>query len=313
MLAFIIRRLLGAIPVVALVALIIFCLLYFAPGDPATIIAGDLATPEEVERIRVALGLDQPFHVRLGIFLLNLVKGDLGTSIFSNLPVTYLIGQRLEPTFSLGALTILLSVVVAVPLGALAAWRARRAIDRLALVISVLGFSVPVFVVGYLLIWVFAIKLAWFPVQGYTPLSNGVGPWLSNLVLPTLSLGMVYIALITRITRAGVLEVLSQDYIRTARAKGMSDRVIIWRHALRNAAVPIATVVGIGVALLLGGVVVTETVFAIPGVGRLLVDAILRRDYPIIQGVILLLAGIYIIVNLCVDISYAIFDPRIRY
>lgn len=313
MLSFLLRRFLAAIPVIFLVALIVFCLLYFAPGDPATIIAGDLATPEEIARIRAALGLDQPFHVRLGIFLWQIVTLDLGISIFSNLPVSQLIAQRLEPTLSLGALTIVFAVCIAVPLGALAAYRARHLMDRLALVISVLGFSVPVFVVGYMLIWLFSIKLAWLPVQGYTPLSRGVWPWLENLLLPMLSLALVYIALITRIARASVLEVLSQDYIRTARAKGLSDPVVVWRHALRNAAVPIATIVGIGVALLMGGVVVTETVFSIPGVGRLLVDAILRRDYPIIQGVILLLAGIYIVVNICVDVSYAIFDPRIRY
>ena len=313
MFAFFVRRILAAIPVIFLVALIVFCLLYFAPGDPATIIAGDLATPEETARIRAALGLDQPFLVRLGIFLWQILTLDLGTSIFSNLPVSYLIGQRLEPTLSLGGLTIVFAVCIAVPLGALAAYRARRLVDRLALVVSVLGFSVPVFVVGYMLIWLVAIKLAWLPVQGYTPLSKGVWPWLENLMLPMLSLGLVYIALITRITRASVLEVLSQDYIRTARAKGLTDPVVVWRHALRNAAVPIATIVGIGVALFMGGVVVTETVFAIPGIGRLLVEAILRRDYPIIQGVILLLAGIYIVVNICVDVSYAIFDPRIRY
>jgi peptide/nickel transport system permease protein len=313
MFTFLVRRLLAAIPVVFLVALIVFCLLQFAPGDPATIIAGDLATPQEIARIRVALGLDQPFHVRLGIFIWQILTLDLGTSIFSNLPVSRLIAQRLEPTLSLAALTIVFAVCVAVPLGALAAYRARRLVDRLALVVSVLGFSVPVFVVGYLLIWLVAIELAWLPVQGYTPLSRGVWPWLENLMLPMLSLALVYIALITRIARASVLEVLSQDYIRTARAKGLSDFVIIWRHALRNAAVPIATIIGIGVALLMGGVVVTETVFSIPGVGRLLVDAILRRDYPIIQGVILLIAGINVAVNLCVDISYAVFDPRIRY
>lgn len=313
MFSFLVRRLLAAIPVIFLVALIVFCLLYFAPGDPATIIAGDLATPQEVARIQEALGLDQPFHVRLGLFLWQILTLDLGVSIFSNLPVSQLIAQRLEPTLSLGGLTIVFAVCIAVPLGALAAYRARHLVDRLALVVSVLGFSVPVFVVGYMLIWLFAIKLAWLPVQGYTPLSRGIWPWLENLLLPMFSLALVYIALITRIARASVLEVLSQDYIRTARAKGLSDPVVVWRHALRNAAVPIATIVGIGVALLMGGVVVTETVFSIPGVGRLLVDAILRRDYPIIQGVILLLAGIYIVVNICVDISYAIFDPRIRY
>lgn len=312
MITFILRRLMAAVPVLAVVAILVFSLLYFAPGDPATIIGGDLATPAEIARIRSVLGLDQPFHVRLGIFLGQLLTGDLGTSIFSNLPVTHLIAQRIEPTLALATVTILISIAVAIPLGTLSAWKAETLVDRLTMVVSVLGFSVPVFVLGYGLIWLFAIKLQWLPVQGYTPLSQGVGPWLANLVLPALSLGTVYIALIARITRASLLEVLAQDYVRTAKAKGLGDRKVLG-HALGNAAVPIATIVGIGIALLIGGVVVTETVFAIPGLGRLLVDAILRRDYPIIQGVILLFAAVYVFINLMIDISYAVFDPRIRY
>ncbi len=312
MITFILRRLMAAVPVLAVVTILVFSLLYFAPGDPATIIGGDLATPEEIARIRSVLGLDQPFHVRLAIFLGQLLTGDLGTSIFSNLPVTHLIAQRIEPTLALATVTILFSIAVAIPLGTLSAWKAEALIDRLVMVVSVLGFSIPVFVLGYGLIWLFAIKLQWLPVQGYTPLSQGLGPWLANLVLPTLSLSTVYIALIARITRASLLEVLAQDYVRTAKAKGLGDRKVLG-HALGNAAVPIATIVGIGIALLIGGVVVTETVFAIPGLGRLLVDAILRRDYPIIQGVILLFAAVYVLINLMIDISYARFDPRIRY
>jgi peptide/nickel transport system permease protein len=305
MITFILRRLMAAVPVLAVVTILVFSLLYFAPGDPATIIGGDLATPEEIARIRSVLGLDQPFHIRLAIFLGQLLTGDLGTSIFSNLPVTHLIAQRIEPTLALATVTILFSIAVAIPLGTLSAWKAEALIDRLVMVVSVLGFSIPVFVLGYGLIWLFAIKLQWLPVQGYTPLSQGVGPWFANLVLPTLSLSTVYIALIARITRASLLE-------RTAKAKGLGDRKVLG-HALGNAAVPIATIVGIGIALLIGGVVVTETVFAIPGLGRLLVDAILRRDYPIIQGVILLFAAVYVLINLMIDISYAVFDPRIRY
>jgi peptide/nickel transport system permease protein len=312
MITFVLRRLLAAVPVMAVVAFLVFSLLYFAPGDPATIIGGDLATPQEIARIRSVLGLDQPFHVRLAIFIGQLLTGDLGISIFSNLPVTHLIAQRIEPTLALATVTILFSIVVAIPLGTIAAWRAESFVDRLVMVVSVLGFSVPVFVLGYGLIWLFAIKLQWLPVQGYTPLSQGVWPWLANLILPMLSLGTVYIALIARITRASLLEVLAQDYVRTAKAKGLGDRKVLG-HALGNAAVPIATIVGIGIALLIGGVVVTETVFAIPGLGRLLVDAILRRDYPIIQGVTLLFAAVYVLINLVIDISYAVFDPRIRY
>ncbi|MBM7324709.1 ABC transporter permease [Agrobacterium sp. S2] len=309
---FVARRILAALPVMFLVALIAFSLLYFAPGDPAAVIAGDMARPADIAAIRESLGLDQPFHIRLGIFLWNTFHGNLGTSIFSNKPVITLIAQRLEPTLSLAALTIVISIVVAVPLGTLAAWRARGIFDRFAMAVGVFGFSVPVFVIAYLMIWFLSVKLAWFPVQGYTPLATSWSGWLYNLILPALSLSTVYTALITRITRASVIEVLSQDYIRTARSKGLSEFVVLWRHALRNAAVPIATIVGIGVALLMGGVVVTETAFAIPGLGRLLVDAILQRDYPVIQGVLLLLSAIYVTVNLLVDISYAVFDPRIR-
>ena len=318
MLGYLARRVLSTIPVMAIVALFVFSLLYIAPGDPAAIIAGDQATPADVERIRAGLGLDRPFLIRFGEWLWHVLNGDLGVSIFSNQPVTHLIGQRLEPTVSLMVLTLILSVVVAVPMGVLAAWNQGTWIARLSMVLAVFGFSVPVFVVGYLLAYVFALDgfslgLDWFPVQGYTPLNKGFGPWLNNLVLPSVALGGVYIALIARITRATMLEVLSQDYIRTAKAKGVGSRTVLFLHALKNAAVPIVTVIGIGVALLIGGAVVTESVFAIPGLGRLVVDAILRRDYPIIQGVVLLFSFVYVLVNLGVDLLYTAFDPRIRY
>ena len=313
MLAYLARRILATIPVMLIVALFVFSLLYLAPGDPASIIAGDQASPEDVNRIRAGLGLDRPFLVRFGTWLWDVLRGDLGTSIFSNQPVTHLIGQRLEPTISLMVLTLLLSISIAVPMGVLAAWNHGTWIDRIIMILAVFGFSVPVFVVGYLLAYVFALNLDWFPVQGYTPLAKGFGPWLNNLVLPAVALGGVYIALIARITRATMLEVLSQDYIRTAKAKGVGSRTVLFLHALKNAAVPIVTVIGIGVALLIGGAVVTESVFAIPGLGRLVVDAILRRDYPIIQGVVLLFSFTYVLVNLGVDLLYSVFDPRIRY
>ena len=313
MLAYVVRRVLATIPVMGVVALFVFSLLYIAPGDPAAIIAGDQATPADVDRIRAGLGLDRPFLVRFGAWLWDVLRGDLGQSIFTNLPVTHLIGQRLEPTLSLMALTLVLSVGVAVPLGVLAAWTHGSLLDRAVMMLAVFGFSVPVFVVGYLLAWVFALQLEWFPVQGYTPISQGVGPWLHNLVLPAVALGGVYIALIARITRATMLEVLSQDYVRTARAKGLGSGAVLFLHALKNAAVPIVTVIGLGVALLIGGAVVTESVFAIPGLGRLVVDAILRRDYPVIQGVVLLFSFTYVLVNLGVDLLYTAFDPRIRY
>ena len=313
MLAYIARRFVATIPVMAVVALFVFSLLYLAPGDPAAIIAGDQASPADVERIRASLGLDRPFLVRFGDWVWHIAHGDLGQSIFTNLPVTHMIAQRVEPTVSLMVLTLVFSIVVAVPMGVLAAWKQGTIVDRLAMMSAVFGFSVPVFVVGYLLAWIFALQLEWLPVQGYTSLSQGVWPWLSNLILPVLALGGVFIALIARITRATMLEVLSQDYVRTARAKGVGQRPILFVHALKNAAVPIVTVIGLGVAGLIGGAVVTENVFAIPGIGRLVTDAILRRDYPVIQGVVLIFSFVYVLVNLAVDLTYTLFDPRIRY
>ena len=313
MLAYAVRRVLSTIPVMLVVALFVFSLLYIAPGDPAAIIAGDQATAEDVARIRASLGLDRPFLFRFGDWLWHIGHGDLGTSIFTNLPVTHMIAQRIEPTLSLMALTLILSLVCAIPMGVVAAWKHGTWIDRGVMMLAVFGFSVPVFVVGYLLAWVFALQLNWLPVQGFTPISEGLWPFLRNLILPTLALGGVYIALIARITRATMMEVLSQDYVRTARAKGVDQRAVLFVHALKNAAVPIVTVVGLGVALLIGGAVVTESVFAIPGLGRLTVDAILRRDYPVIQGVVLLFSFVYVLVNLVVDLLYTVFDPRIRY
>ncbi len=313
MLAYILRRIVSTIPVMAVVALFVFSLLYLAPGDPAAIIAGDQASPADIIRIRASLGLDRPFLVRFTDWASHILHGDLGTSIFTNLPVTHLIAQRVEPTVSLMVLTLVFSIVVAVPMGVVAAWKHGTIIDRGIMLLAVFGFSVPVFVVGYILAYLFALRLPWLPVQGYTPIAQGLWPWFQNLILPSLTLGSAFIALIARITRATMLEVLSQDYVRTARAKGVGQRPILFVHALKNAAVPIVTVIGLGVAGLIGGAVVTENVFAIPGIGRLVVDSILRRDYPIIQGVVLIFSFIYVLVNLGVDLLYTVFDPRIRY
>jgi peptide/nickel transport system permease protein len=313
MLAYAVRRILATIPVMLFVALFVFSLLYLAPGDPAAIIAGDQATPADVDRIRASLGLDRPFVVRFGEWLWQIIHGDLGTSIFTNLPVSHMIAQRIEPTTSLMVLTILFSIVVAIPLGVVAAWKHGTWIDRCVMVLAVFGFSTPVFVLGYLLAYLFALRLDWLPVQGFTSISQGFVPFLRSLALPTIALGLIYIALLARITRATMLEVLSQDYVRTAKAKGVGQRAVLFVHALKNAAVPIITIVGIGVALLIGGAVITESVFAIPGLGRLTVDAILRRDYPVIQGVVLLFSFVYVLVNLAVDLLYTLFDPRIRY
>ncbi len=313
MLAYATRRVLATIPVILIVALFVFSLLYIAPGDPAAIIAGDQATPDDVERIRASLGLDRPFVIRFVDWLFAVLQGDLGNSIFTNLPVSHMISQRIEPTLSLMVLTLTLSLSFAIPMGVIAAWKHGTLIDRFVMLTAVFGFSTPVFVIGYLLAFVFALKLDWLPVQGFTSISHGLLPFLRNLILPAVALGLVYMALIARITRATMLDVLSQDYVRTAKAKGVGQRGILFLHALKNAAVPIVTIVGIGFAALIGGAVVTESVFAIPGLGRLTVDAILRRDYPVIQGVVLLFSCVYVVVNLIVDLLYTLFDPRIRY
>jgi len=313
MFAYFLRRVIATVPVMLFVALFVFSLLYIAPGDPAAIIAGDQATPADVDRIRESLGLDRPFLIRFFGWLWDVLNGDLGKSIFTNLPVTHMIAQRVQPTLSLMVFTLCLALTIAIPAGVIAAWKHGSMIDRAVMMMAVMGFSVPVFVVGYVLAYVFALQLEILPVQGYTPIEQGLWPWMRNLILPAIALGGVYIALIARITRATMLEVLSQDYIRTAKAKGVGQRQMLFVHALKNAAVPIVTIVGIGFAALIGGAVVTESVFAIPGLGRLTVDAILRRDYPVIQGVVLLFSFIYVAVNLLVDLLYTLFDPRIRY
>ena len=296
-----------------IVALFVFLLLHMSPGDPATIIAGDYASPADIARIRAQLGLDQPLHIQFTTWLMQLSRGDLGVSIFSNLPVSQLILQRVEPTLSLALTTLIFAIVVAVPLGILAAWKAGSWVDRTVMAFSVLGFSTPVFVLGYALIYIFALQLGLFPVQGFVSITDGIIPFLHRLVLPSITLSVIFIALFARITRASILEILNEDYIRTAKSKGLGERSILARHALPNAAVPIVTVIGIGFALLIGGVVVTESVYNIPGLGRLTVDAVLRRDYPVIQGIILVFSGLYVLVNLIIDLLYVALDPRIRF
>ncbi|MEL6520608.1 MAG: ABC transporter permease [Pseudomonadota bacterium] len=314
MLVYILKRILMTIPVMLVVALFVFLMLRLSPGDPAAVIAGDYATAEDVARIREQLGLSEPIVVQFTKWIGALLQGDLGTSIFSNKPVVELIGQRIEPTLLLALTTIIFSVLVAVPLGTIAAFRAGSWTDRAVMMFSVGGFSIPVFVLGYILIYVFSLNLRILPVQGYrSPFEDGLGPFLAHITLPTVTLSVIFIALIARMTRASVIEVLEEDYIRTARAKGQSEIKVLMRHALRNAAVPVVTVIGIGIALLIGGVVVTESVYNIPGLGRLVLDAVLARDYPIIQGLILFFSFIYILLNLLIDLTYTFLDPRIRY
>jgi peptide/nickel transport system permease protein len=312
--AYIVKRILATVPVMGVVALFVFLMLRLSPGDPAAVIAGDYATAEDIERIRTQLGLNEPIFVQFVQWIGQLLHGDLGISIFTNLPVTTLIAQRLEPTISLTLTTIVFTVVVAVPLGTIAAWKSGSLIDRFVMLFSVAGFSVPVFVLGYILIYIVSMQFHWLPVQGYKSLiKDGVWPFARHIILPTITLSVIFIALIARMTRASVMEVLQEDYVRTARAKGQSEVKVLTRHALRNAAVPIVTVIGLGIALLIGGVVVTESVYNIPGLGRLVLDAVLKRDYPIIQGLILLFSFVYILINLLIDLSYTLFDPRIRY
>ncbi|MBY6090878.1 ABC transporter permease [Maritimibacter alkaliphilus] len=313
MLGYILRRLLATIPVLFVVSVLIFMLLHLGPSDPAAVIAGDFAQPEDVEKIRIQLGLDRPLYIQFGDWILGVLQGDLGSSIYSDMQVSALMMQRIEPTLSLTITTISFAILVGVPAGTFAAWRAGSLFDRGVMMTAVMGFSLPVFVLGYVLVYLFALKAQILPVQGYKPISGGLWPWLRSLILPTLSLGMIYVALIARMTRASVIEILGNDYIRTARSKGLSTPPILIFHALKNAAIPIVTTIGVGIAMLISGVVVTETVFALPGLGRLTVDAIVRKDYPVIQAMLLVFTVAYVLINLLVDLSYSLFDPRIKY
>lgn len=313
MLTYLLKRLLSAIPVMGVVAVLVFGLLYLAPGDPAALLVGETASAAEIAEVRRKLGLDEPFLPRFASWLWAVLHGDLGNSIYSGTPVLDLIFERLQPTFYLMLLTMTLTVLLALPIGVLAAWRQGSALDRSAMLFAVLSFSVPVFVVGYMLAYVFSVRLGWLPVQGYIPPQQDFGGFLARLILPAASLSSVFIALASRTTRAVMIEVLNQDYIRTARAKGLPERMLLIRHALRSAAVPVITIFGIGIGGMISGAVATETVFAIPGLGRLTVDAVLQRDYPVIQGLVLMFSLFYVLINLAVDLSYAYIDPRIRY
>ena len=307
------KRILATLPVMGVVAVIVFLLLRLSPGDPAAIIAGDDATSEDIAKIREHLGLDRPLLTQFVRWLGQLATGDFGNSIYLERPVLGLIMERVEPTLALSVTTIIFAVVLAVPIGVLAAWRAGTWIDQTIMALSVLAFSVPVFLIGYGLVIGFSLTLELLPVQGFVSLAEDPGAFFRHLVLPTVALGLVYTALIARITRATMLETLNEDFIRTARAKGLGEPRVLILHALKNASVPIVTTIGTGLALLIGGVVVTARVFAVPGIGRLTIDAVMQRDYPVIQGVILVVAGVYVLVNLLIDLTYSLLDPRIRY
>lgn len=310
---FLIKRIAAVIPVLAVVAVIVFLLLRLSPGDPAVIIAGDSASAQDIENIRHSLGLDQPLLQQFFQWIWRMLHGDFGTSIFTGMPVLDLIMQRVEPTLWLAVLTMSFAIVFALPMGIWAAWKAGTWVDRLVTAMSVIAFSLPVFLIGYALVYSFSTQLGWLPVQGFKSLSEGWSPFIRHLILPVVSGGLIYTALLARMTRATMLDVLGEDYIRTARAKGLPLSRLLLRHALKNAAVPIVTTIGLGIAMLLGGVMVTESVFAIPGIGRLTVDSILRRYYPVIQGIVLVTSSAYVLINLVIDLLYGLFDPRIRY
>ncbi|MEY4845509.1 MAG: hypothetical protein RL312_1790 [Pseudomonadota bacterium] len=307
------RRIFATIPVMGVVAIIVFLMLRLSPGDPAAIIAGDHATSDEIAEIREHLGLDRPLLEQFIRWLGQLVSGDFGVSIYMEQPVLGLILERVEPTLALAISTMIFAIALAVPLGVIAAWRAGSWVDQTIMALSVLAFSVPVFLIGYGLVMGFSLALELLPVQGFVSISEDPIGFLQHILLPTVALGLVYTALLARITRATMLETLNEDYIRTARAKGLAEPRVLILHALKNASVPIVTTIGTGLALLIGGVVVTESVFAVPGIGRLTIDAVLQRDYPVIQGVILVIAGVYVLVNLAIDLTYSLLDPRIRY
>jgi len=312
MLSYVAARILAGIPTLLLVSIFIFSLVHMTPGDPAILLAGDNATPAQVEAIRARLHLDLPIWEQFALWFGDAVQLDLGDSVYSGKPVTELIAQRIEPTLVLSLFTLLLTVAIAIPLGAISAWKANSLVDRLAMGFATLGFSIPVFAIAYIMVYLFAVEWRLFPVQGYKPLSGGILTTLHSVTLPSIALALVFSALIARVTRASVLDALGENYIRTARAKGLGAPRILFIHALKSVGVPVITVVGIGLATLIGGVVVTESVFNIPGIGRLTVDAITRRDYPVIQGVILFFSASLIFINLIVDLSYALIDPRVR-
>jgi len=310
---YLVRRVLAVIPVMVIVATMAFVLIHLAPGDPASVIAGPYATPDDVAKLRGQLGLDEPLPMQLVRFYGRLVTGDLGDSIFLRRPVTEAIVERLEPTLLLTFWGTLIAVLIGVPAGIISARYHNSAVDQSLMGLALLGLSIPNFLLGLVMILVFGVWLGWLPVAGYVPLESGLWPNLRSLLMPSVSLGLVQSALIARITRSSMLDVLREQYITSGRAKGLDERTVVYKHALKNAIIPTLTVIGITFALLIGGAVVIETVFNIPGLGRLIISAVLRRDYPVIQGVVLMIAVVYTLINLLVDLAYLVIDPRIRY
>jgi len=310
---YLLRRVLAVIPVMIIVATLAFVLIHLAPGDPASVIAGPYATPDDVGKLPRQLGLDEPLPMQLMHWYGRLLTGNLGDSIFLRRPVTEAVLERIEPTLLLTIWGTLISVLLGVPAGIVSARYHNSAVDQSLMGLALLGLSIPNFLLGLLMILVFGVWLGWLPVAGYVPLDEGLWRNTRSLLMPSVSLGLVQSALIARITRSSMLDVLREQYIVSGRAKGLDERTVVYKHALKNAIIPTLTVIGITFALLVGGAVVIETVFNIPGLGRLIISAVLRRDYPVIQGVVLLIAVSYTVINLLVDLAYLVIDPRIRY
>jgi len=310
---YVVRRLLALIPVALVVATVTFVLMHLAPGDPASVIAGPYASADDIRRLEHQLGLDQPLWVQLTRWYGRLLRGDLGDSIFLRKPVLAAIADRVEPTLLLTVLATAVAVLIGVPAGIVSAHRHNTTADQAVMIAALVGISIPNFLLGLLLILLFSVQLGWFPVAGYSPLEYGWTKTLRSLVLPAVALGVVQSGLIARITRSAMLDVLREQFILAGRAKGLGERTVVYKHALKNAMIPTITIIGISFAILIGGAIVVETVFNIPGLGRLIISAVLRRDYPVIQGVVLCVAGVYMLINLAVDLSYLVFDPRVRY
>ena len=312
MFRFLLSRLLGAVVVLALVAVFVFALTRMASGDPVALLLGDQATAQDIAQARVQYGLDKPLPTQFVLWVGELLQGNLGQSLFLQQPVSQAIAERLEPTLTLALLAVLIAACIGIPCGMVAAiWRGSPA-DQVLSSIAMLGASIPSFWFGLILIQIFAVKLGWFPASGYGDPDSTFGERIQHLLLPAIVLGVLNSALIIRFTRASLLDILGEDYVRTARAKGLPERVVMIKHVLRNALVPIITVLGLTLALMIGSTVVTETVFNLPGVGNLVVRGVLRRDYPVIQGTLLMIAAVYVFINLAIDLLYTLVDPRIR-
>ncbi len=310
--AYVIKRILSMIPVLLIVAIFVFFLIHLIPGNPAAVMLGPDATPKEIESLRIELGLDLPIYQQFYEWFVNVIKGDLGNSLYMKMPVLQAFVEHIGPTLSLAILAQGFSILIAIPIGIVAAKRKGTIVDRTFMIIAMLGMSIPSFLLALLLMIVFGVKLNWLPVAGYGSLSAGLWEYVKYLILPAISLGAIQAAVISRMTRSSMIDILSMNYIKTAKAKGVKQKYVIYKHAFKNALIPILTILGETFGSLVTGAVVTETVFNLPGLGQLIVNAVIRRDYAVIQGAILLIAVIYLLLNLIIDLLYGVVDPRVR-